>query len=245
MTAPHGRLLNRGASILSALVFVALLAGAATTIQYFSPIAAANRAAQVASTEAAKKIEKKCEAGEVNVVSIENGKVQPKDDPMKCWDTKSTPPKQIRKDGFCADLDQNDCRVVWCETKGGAKECKFAGEFDSTDPKATKAFSKVVNGGELKDLLGVMEQQGNLDGLRDKKFLANMNAQTQEGILNAFKGPISGTEEQIKQVQQDRDAFKEQLDGILRACGESPGDPKCPEVIKKAEEDLQKKTVML
>ena len=37
MTAPHGRLFNRGASILSALVFVALLAGVATTVQYFSP----------------------------------------------------------------------------------------------------------------------------------------------------------------------------------------------------------------
>ncbi|MEK7156298.1 MAG: hypothetical protein AAB790_00640 [Patescibacteria group bacterium] len=39
MATPHGRLLNRGATILSALVFVALLAGVATTVQYFSPYA--------------------------------------------------------------------------------------------------------------------------------------------------------------------------------------------------------------
>ena len=39
MTAPGRQLLNRGASILSALVFVALLAGVATTVQYFSPYA--------------------------------------------------------------------------------------------------------------------------------------------------------------------------------------------------------------
>ena len=50
MTAPHGRLFNRGASILSALVFVALLAGVATTVQYFSPYA--NVESQTAAAEA-------------------------------------------------------------------------------------------------------------------------------------------------------------------------------------------------
>src|SRR3989344_6055523 len=72
MTAPHGRLFNRGASILSALVFVALLAGVATTVQYFSPYAnvesqpaaaeAGNPAASAKKPEASLKGARRCNA---------------------------------------------------------------------------------------------------------------------------------------------------------------------------------------
>lgn len=243
MTAPHGRILNRGASILSALVFIALLAGVATTVQYFSPVVAANRMSQTAAEEATKKIEKKCESGEVNKISVQNGKVsQLKDDPIRCWDTKTDPskPKRLSKTDLCQNFDNpNDCRVAACSSKDGKQSCWVVGKFDSTDPTAKGSFDKVMNATDSKDVAAEMAKQGNVP---DRKELGNMDPQTQKSIFDAF---AKQKEEQIDQTKKDVDSFKTQLDGIMRACGESPGDLKCPDVVKKAEEDLKKKETEL
>src|SRR3989344_5496167 len=87
MTAPHGRFLNHGASILSALVFVALLAGVATTVQYFSPYA--NLESQTATAaEPAGASKETCKPGNVYKVSAttKDLKVSAKDEVAKCWE---------------------------------------------------------------------------------------------------------------------------------------------------------------
>jgi len=214
--------LNRGASILSALVFVALLAGAATTVQYLSPATAASRAAQVAaSVETAKKTEKKCEAGEVNAILIQSGKVQPETKVTKCWETKDGKRVQTNKSGPCANLDENDCRVMACATKGGATKCEFVGEYDSTDADSTKKFNAVMGTTDPKDIFSAAAEQGNADGLAKLNEATQngmgLDKQTQEGILNAFKEPIKETETQIKQ----KDAAYKEIEALLDACAQS------------------------
>ena len=248
MTAPHGRLLNRGASILSALVFVALLAGAATTVQYLSPATAASRAAQVAaSVETAKKTEKKCEAGEVNAILIQSGKVQPEAKVTKCWETKDGKRVKTNNTSICQDLDEDDCRVMACATKSGATKCEFVGEYDSTDPNATKRFNTVMATTDPKDIFSAAAEQGNAQGLielnRASENAMGLDKQTQQTILGAF---VKEQEAQIEQTKKEVNDARAQIQalGACAGAGEAdiqPGGSCSPGAIEQAEKNLKQK----
>jgi len=158
MIAPRRQLLNRGASILSALVFVALLAGVATTVQYFSPYA--NSESQTAALPAATPTapagadKKTCEPGKVYKVTAttKDLKVSARDEVAQCWEWSSwavrtgwkcgakygcykaapNKPQQCNADG---GAKPETCRIYTCLSKEMLKdkngnECKLLGDFD-------------------------------------------------------------------------------------------------------------------
>jgi hypothetical protein len=230
---------SRGASILGALAFMALLGATITGFNYFP---SSDSTAQTAATAAAvaPQINQTCQAGYVNLIAIGKGKFTSfvKDDNTDCYAGQTDEQKKQNKpvapaqaNTFCQNpkiLKHTECRVYACTPKellkpGAPLKCNHIGTCDTTNPtgKDCKNMMQKIGSGTTGIFTAMQQYGGNIPAFT-QTLQQNLNGSS--GIAAAFADPLAQVQTQTQtQIKENQDAIA-RIQGYVDACqGETRG----------------------